>query len=248
MKKMKKADGYWILESFANQPGLIQGFSTRKSGNLKVRSFLNSNKDLDQFLSKLKIGKGRLVMMEQVHGNQIEIVGNGDQGKVIKGVDGLITSQKGIFLGVNTADCLPLFFYDRQKKIIGIAHAGWEGILSRIGQKMVGEMKERGADPQKIIVGIGPHIGSCCYLVGDDLVKKFRKEFGNLAKMISQDKKGIHLDLLKPTLVQLIKSGIRRENIEVPLICTACQNNDFFSYRQDNQKTYGEMLGVIGWN
>jgi YfiH family protein len=227
--------------------GLIQGFSNRQSGNLKVRKKIDSNKNLDKFLSQMGISQGSLVMMEQVHGNKIKVVGNGDKGKVIKGMDGLITNKKGVFLGVNAADCLPLFFYDPKKKNAGIAHAGWKGILLKIVPKMVEEMKKMGSDPGDIIVGVGPHIGACCYLVGEDLVKKFRKEFGDLAKMVYQDKKEIRLDLTVPVIVQLIKSGIKRENIKAPLACTSCQNNKFFSFRKDSSKTYGEMLGVIGW-
>ena len=246
MNRRLKKDHY-PLEKFAVQPGLVQGFSTRDYGNLKIGRSLNSNSDLDKFLSKMGINKSSLVMMEQVHGNKIKVVRNRDKGKVIKGVDGLVADKNGIFLGVNTADCLPLFFYDPKRKIVGIAHAGWKGILLKIAQKIIEEMKKLGSNPKDVIVGIGPYIGNCCYLVGDDLVKKFRKEFGDLPKMLYQDKEGIHLDLAVPIIVQLIKSGIQKVNIKTSLVCTSCQNDKFFSFRKDNKKTYGEMLGVIGW-
>lgn len=244
----KSKNGYYILEKFAAQPDLIHGFSTREFGNLKVKHSLGLNRNLDKFLQVLGIEKSDLVMMEQAHGRKIRAVGEGDKGRLIKKIDGLITDQKGIFLGVNMADCLPLLFYDSKKKLIGIAHAGWKGVLARIAQKAVEKMKTLDSYPRDIIVGIGPHIGGCCYTPPQERIEKFRQVFGNLPGMIYQDKKGIHLDLAVPIVIQLIKSGIKKENIEIALTCTSCQNNVFFSYRRENKrKTYGEMLGVIGW-
>lgn len=237
-----------FLKKTAGQSSLVQAFSARQSGNLKVKEAINENKDLDRFLSRLGIDKTNLVMMKQIHGSKIKVVTRKDGGKVIKNVDGLVTQTKKIFLGVNTADCLPISFCDPQKKIVGIAHAGWRGILLRIVPKVVKSMKKLGADPGKMIVCIGPHIGSCCYLVGNDLVKKFQKEFGDLPKMVYQDKNGTYLDLTTAVTIQLIELGIKKENIEVSPDCTSCQNGQFFSFRKDNRKTYGEMLGVIGWN
>lgn len=244
----KRKDGCYILEKLAAQPGLIHGFSTRKFGDLKIRRSISSNRNLDKFLPILGIERSDLVMMEQVHGSKIKAVGKRDKGKVIEKVDGLITDQKGIFLGVNTADCLPLLFYDPKKKIVGIAHVGWKGALARIIQRAVEEMKTLGSFPHDIIVGIGPHIGGCCYTIPKERARKFKKEFGDLPGMVYKDREGIHLDLAVPIVVQLIKLGIKKENIAVALTCTSCQNNEFFSYRQENKRrTYGEMLGVIGW-
>jgi YfiH family protein len=247
MTKVKKFDGDCFLETFANQPGLIQGFSTREFGNLKARKRLKGNKNLEKFLSKMGIKKSSLVMMEQVHGDKIGMVGKSDQGKVIKGIDGLVTSQKGIFLGVNTADCLPLFFSDPRGKIAGVAHAGWKGVLSRVGQKIVQAMIKTGSHPDEIVVGIGPHIGGCCYTVNQERVERFLDEFGHLPGMMVENGQKVHLDLTVPMIVQLIEAGIKRENIEVSRSCTACDHQQFFSFRKDSQKTYGEMLGVIGW-
>lgn len=236
------------MEKFAAQPGLIHGVSTREFGDLKIRHSIRLNRNLGKFLKSLGIEKGNLVMMEQVHGSKIKKVNKGDKGRLIKGVDGLITNQKGIFLGVNIADCLPLLFYDSKKEIAGIAHAGWKGVLARIAARVVEEAKSLGSDPKDILVGIGPHIGGCCYTIPQERAERFQQFFGNLQKMVYKDKEGLHLDLAVPVVKQLEDTGVRQENIEVALTCTSCHNNEFFSYRRENKKkTYGEMLGVIGW-
>lgn len=233
------------MSNFSHQSGIIHGFSTRMFGDMRAKKNLDENNNLEPFLNLLKLKKKDLVMMEQVHGGKVKLMGVKDKGKVIKGVDGLVTNQRGLILGVKVADCLPVLFYDPQKKIMGIVHAGWKGILAEIGQAMVKKMKSIGSQPENILVGIGPHIGGCCYTNEDERTKRFAKKFGNLPKMIIKDNHGIRLDLTVPLKVQLIKAGILKQKIDSPLICTSCKNDEFYSYRKDNNKTYGEILGVI---
>jgi len=242
LKKTKK--GYWILEKFAQQKGLIHGFSTRRFGDMMVQKSLGENKNLDKFLRIFNLDKENLVMMEQVHGNKIKVVGESDKGKVIPAIDGMVTEKPGVILGVRTTDCLPILFYDPIKKLIGIAHAGWQGILKRIASKVVDLMIKKGSTPSEILIGVGPHIGSCCYLVDNQWAKQFVGEFGNLPLMVYADQNGTHLNLAVPTLFQLITTGVLKENIFLPLTCTSCQSQDFFSYRR--KRINGRILGIIG--
>lgn len=245
LKKTKK--GYWILEKLAHQRGLIHGFSTRKFGNMGVKKSLQKNKNLNQFLNLFGKSINDLVMMEQVHGDKIKLVSEKDKGEVLSGTDGMICVQPGVILGVKVADCLPMLFFDPKIKIIGIAHAGWKGTLKKIGQQLVSKMKSNGYQPKEIIVGIGPHIGSCCYTVSQKRADRFKKEFGDLEGMICKGSDGVRLDLAVPTIVQLIKVGILRENIEVAKNCTVCQNTEFFSFRKNKGKDFGEIMGIIGF-
>jgi copper oxidase (laccase) domain-containing protein len=63
--------------------------------------------------------------------------------------------------------------------------------------------------------------------------------------MIFENQGKSYLNLAIPLKAQLAEVGILDENIELPLTCTYCQNDEFFSYRKDSQETYGEILGVI---
>lgn len=231
LKKTKK--GYYVLEKFKSQAGLIHGFSTRRFG------------DLDRFLMVLGLKKSNLVLMEQVHGNKIKVVNTNDKGRIIPGIDGMVTKSKGLILGVKTADCLPILFYDPVGKIIGVAHAGWRGILKRICQKVVDVMIRLGSLPQNVIAGSGSYIGSCCYNIGQQRAEKFKKEFGELKGMIRQQKNKLYLDLAVPARAQLIATGISQDNIEFSSSCTSCQNQEFFSFRKNTKKSYGAMFGVI---
>jgi hypothetical protein len=111
LKKTKK--GYWVLRKFAQQRNLIHAFSNRAFGDLRPLPSLEKNLNLDQFLETLGLKKKNLVLMEQVHRDKIKVVGKRDRGKVVPGLDGMLCFQKGIILGIKTADCLPILFFDK---------------------------------------------------------------------------------------------------------------------------------------
>src|SRR3989339_1334353 len=53
----------------------------------------------------------------------------------IDGVDGMITTLPNICLCVVSADCLPIVFFESEKRIISILHSGWRGLSSGIIEK-----------------------------------------------------------------------------------------------------------------
>jgi copper oxidase (laccase) domain-containing protein len=54
--------------------------------------------------------------------------------------DGVVTNVPGLWLGVMTADCVPLLFIDHRARIIGIAHVGWKGASLGIVHNMIHTM------------------------------------------------------------------------------------------------------------
>lgn len=230
LKKNKK--GFYELEEFKKFKGLAHGFSSRKL----------TDKEL---LAALDLKKENLVLMEQVHGNRIRVVSSTDGGEMITGVDGLITSTPEVILGVRTADCLPMLFYDSKAKIIGICHAGWRGIVGCLPQKMVDQIIREGGLPGNLLVGIGPHICGQCYSVEKTRSERFLAKFGKLEGMVNTGRKTDFLDLAVPTRAQLIHSGVLEKNIEFGNLCTSCHNEEFFSYRKSGSQANEEMLGVI---
>jgi YfiH family protein len=233
---VRKSGDYFVLEKLSAIPGLIHGFSSRKLGNMGVRG------NIDRFLSPLGLDKKNIIIAQQVHKNRVEIVGEKQRRKIVLDTDGLVTREKGIILGVRSSDCLPILFCDPGRGIIGCAHAGWKGVLGKIAARAVGKMKIIGARPADILVGIGPHIGRSCYDVEAERADKFIKKFGNLKGMVIQNKEKTFLNLVVPTIAQLIKAGMRPENIEVASACTSCRNTKFFSHRRGDD---GDILGVI---
>lgn len=224
------------LSRFKN---LIHGFTTKEEGDYKkARKASRNSQQICQTICEAK----DLVLPEQVHGDRIAIVDKENKEKVVKGADGLITKEKDIILGVTTADCLPLLFYEPKKKIIANVHAGWRGTFKRVCQKAAEKIKDLGGDLSEVLVAVGPHIKKCCYDVDKRRKLMFRKKFGKEVVVRKNDK--FFLDLTKANFSQLLETGVKEKNIEILPFCTYCHHQRFFSYRK-NKGNNGEMLSFI---
>lgn len=241
---IKNSKDFYVLDSFVRIKGLVHGFSTRKFGAMKSGS-LKKIFALKLFTKVLNVKGEDVVGMNQVHSNNVVWVNRGDQNSIIDKTDGLLTKEPGIFLYATMADCLPIIFYDRKKKFLGIAHAGWRGLLLGIPGVLVDKMVEKGADLKNILVGIGPSIRACCYNISRERANLFIKKFPELVKeilIIKEDK--IFLDLQKLAILQLLARGIKRENIDDGNICTT-DTSLFYSYRKGDRDCLAAIVGRI---
>ena len=140
--------------------------------------------------------------------------------------DGLWTDEQGIPMLALTADCLPIALAraNGERPAVCVLHAGWRGLLEGVVAAGVGALG-RGA----LAAAIGPGIGPCCYEVGEEVARPFRREFG--ADVASAGK----LDLWAAAARALERAGCTR--IERTDLCTACNTQLFFSHRCDDGRT-----------
>lgn len=179
----------------------------------------------------------------QIHGNEVIILTEGKD--PAHDADAVVTALEGLPIGILTADCLPLLFYDPVKQIIGAAHAGWKGTALSIATKTIDAMASSfGSAPGDIRAAIGPHIGPCCYPVGENVFEEFKKAFIWHEECFENIGSTLRLDLGIANRLQLLSSGIREENIGTEARCTACSEGLFFSHRKENGVT-GRQLSVI---
>lgn len=229
-----------------NSPNIIHGISTRYFGSMKNKGVINT-KNIERFLDSIdgNLNNRVLVLGEQVHGGLVYTVDSLEP-TYVNDIDGLITKRKDALLGVVTADCLPVLFFDKKKDIVGIAHAGYKGLLNGILVHMIHQMKNLGSNPKDITVGIGPSIGMCCYSVPIHRIDQFKSILGEAHTFYEIRGKDFFLNLRNVAMKILFDNGILKENIEVSQFCTSCNINLFFSYRGEGADTYGEFLSVIG--
>jgi YfiH family protein len=126
--------------------------------------------------------------------------------------------------------------FDPVRKVIGMAHAGWQGTVKQIAAKTVCAMKENyGSDPKDMYAAIGPSIGPDHYEVGVDVVKKTEESFkDDTRKLLINENGSIHLNLWEANKLALEYIGVK--NIYCAEICTACNTIDWFSHRGEKEK------------
>ncbi len=247
--------------------GLVKhGFSTKYGGISKgVYESMNLGKNrgdspynveenFNRFCDAIGVPTDTLVFSDQVHDAHVRVVFEEDKGKGfyrtsdIIGVDGLVTNQVGVTLTTFYADCVPLFFLDPIKKVIGLSHAGWRGTVKAIGPKTVELMKQTfGSNPEDIMVGIGPSIGACCYEVSTDVIKEFENNLNHdiIVRIVSRiNDEHYKLDLWEANRLLLLNAGIDHKNMVVTDLCTKCHNASFYSHRfMGNQR--GSLAAMI---
>jgi YfiH family protein len=169
------------------------------------------------------------VSAQQVHGSRVAVVNDKFSGKELPQTDALVTGEPGLALCIFTADCMPVFFADKKKKVVALAHAGWRGLAGGIAKATLSTMeKQFGCQPRDISVSVGPHIHSCCFEIGDEV----RSAFG-----VS----GSHLDMSGVLKSQLEECGV--ENISFSGQCTKHNKDLFFSYRRE--KNAERLMSVV---
>lgn len=182
-----------------------------------------------------------LVMPRQTHSCRVAVIDEHFRGldidkqeEALDGVDALVTSLKGVVIGVNTADCVPIVLADDQSGVIAVAHAGWRGTVGRIGQAAVKEMIRQGACADHIKAAMGPSICQDCFEVGDEVVEAFKQAQFNLDDiMIRNTTTGkAHIDLRAANRAVLVAAGVPTSNIAESLHCSRCEHDRFFSARR----------------
>ncbi|MBZ4663836.1 MAG: pgeF [Caloramator sp.] len=182
-------------------------------------------KNLFKALTDNNMNIDKAVYLRQVHGDEIYIV-NSENYREVKSKfgDALITKEKGIPIGVFTADCVPIIIVDYINKIIAVVHAGWKGTDKRILRKTIEKMvKEFDCDCENMYVVLGPAIASCCFEVGEDVYNKFNFREKRDGKY--------YVDLFLENKKQALDLGVLDRNILLSNICTKCNNDLFYSYR-----------------
>jgi len=244
-------EGDFFKFSNLNQfPELVQGISTKSFGSMKMLvSDANVIKHRENFARTLGINTNSLVVAENVHGNLVAVVKKSESGRgainhleSIRGVDALITREAGVNLMVTVADCLPIVAYDPIESIVGIAHAGWRGVLAGVGTAFINEFKRLGTNPENIVIGIGPGICQKHFIVRNDTLKKFKDAYPKATFIRNHDG---YVDLKKCMTEQLLAAGIAKYNLEVAPECTVCNNYYFGSFRSDGEKAVYQAV-IIG--
>ena len=215
------------------------------TGEEKVDILANREQIAKQLGSKENF---HFVVANQTHSDHIKIIGKaetkgwGSMDDAIEDCDALITQEKKVILTILTADCVPILLYDTKQEVVAAVHAGWKGTESKIVAKTVLKMQERfDSKVEDISAAVAPSIGRCCYEVGEDVAK----HFFDTQKGFTKKGEKFMLDLPYINKYQLLSVGLKESNIEMSDVCTACEVENYFSYRKE-QGCSGRFMSMIG--
>jgi hypothetical protein len=196
-----------------------------------------------RFLAAIGAPGWPIMKLKQIHSGTVADIDDTSAANDAVEADAAITNLNGVILAVQTADCVPILVSDIHGSAVAAIHAGWRGTAARIAETTILRMREKfSIDPKDLTASIGPHIGVCCYEVGNDVVETM----ANPAVFESRPEWAKpHLSLAAANRQQLLDAGLPAENIEVSTLCTRCRVDLFHSYRRDG-KTMGHMLSAIG--
>jgi polyphenol oxidase len=169
-------------------------------------------------LSALGFATDRLRVAEQVHGADVAVV-DAASAVMTLGVDGLLTAQRGVALGIYVADCAAVYLADRMGRAIGLVHSGKKGSELGITGQALRLMESRfGIPPEDVLVQVSPCIRPPKYEV-------------DFAAQIRTD---------------CLESGVLPQHFHDCGLCTGSDLDGFYSYRMELGKT-GRMLALLGW-
>ena len=254
----------------------VTAFSTTRKGGVSQGNYSEFNingfcgdcaehvaENRRKLADELGISIDHIILPHQVHGVEVRQVA-GDYFSmpenirkiILEGVDAVMTNEKGVCIGVSTADCIPILLYDEEHHAVAAIHAGWRGTLARIVHKTIQEMAfAYHTEPKKLKAVIGPGISLEYFEVGDEVYEAFeqaafpmeeiaeqrpnaafsvdiaeRERLAAEGNIVQPLKWHINLPLCNKQI--LLHCGVAEENIQDCGICTFAHSDEFFSARK----------------
>jgi polyphenol oxidase len=258
----------WQSELLSTVPGVVHGVTRRVEGFGRAHGNVGFSAPRDRedawamrerWCSALGLAPEQLVTLGQVHGREVhkgtaDNAGRGAMpGSIPIGLgDALITNEAGLVLMTLHADCQPILFVDPGSKhrgpAVGVAHAGWRGTVADIAGATLAHMSSAfGTRPAEVHVCLGPAIGRCCCVVGEDVLSAWREQAGSDANAAIErygDRYRFSLNAANSLLLD--RAGVRAANVEVSAICTRCDGDHWFSHRGQGPDTgrFGALVSI----
>lgn len=232
---------------FQKYPEIIFGFSTKIGLNRTEPYYFNMSysvgdykKNVDEnrseFFRILGLDSSKIAYQKQIHSDIVNIV---NEPGFVGFSDAMITNKTNIGLAISSADCVPIFLYDKNKKVVAAVHSGWRGTHKKILYKTLQILlHEFNSEPKNLFVYIGPSISQKNYQVGQEVAELFDKKY------LHEKNSQIYLDIKTANVDILLSFGILEKQIEVSNLCTFEEKELLFSFRRDGSLS-GRSLGVI---
>ncbi len=242
LKKQKNIKHFF----FSRKKGFSKGvYRSLNCGLGSKDSKFRIKKNLNFVSKKLQIKEKNLKLMYQTHSNKVSIITKKNLGKKRFHSDAMITTLKGIGIGVLTADCVPILLYENKKRIVGCIHAGWRGAFLGIIENTIKKISKINPN-SNIIACVGPCIGKKNYEIDNKFYKKFITQSKKNRIYFSPGRTNKKLfDLRKFVYEKLKRLNVKIDNLKYD---TFQDKNNFFSYRRSKklkELDFGRNISAI---
>jgi YfiH family protein len=182
-----------------------------------------------------------IVTPRQVHGTGVV---DAVAGSAPSEGDAAVAARAGVLVGVVAADCVPVLLVDPRRRLAAAVHAGWRGAAAGVVEAAIARLVAAGAEPASLEAAIGPAIGGCCYVVGDEVRTAFATRTGTTTAA-AWAPHGDRWTVDLRTAVRLLLAAAGVSGVATLGPCTAC-GSGYFSYRREGAGT-GRQLSFVGW-
>jgi polyphenol oxidase len=187
----------------------------------------------ERLLSDLGLPSGRFVVADQVHGAEVAEVRGPWDGPPPR-ADALVTAAPGLLLAVLVADCVPVLLAAPEAGVVGVAHAGRQGMAAGVVQALVRAVRDLGG--RDVLARVGPAVCGRCYEVPAPMRDEVAEAWP-VARSVTR--RGTPaLDVGAAVVEQLVAVGVRVAWLDG---CTV-ERADLYSYRRD--ATTGRFAGL----
>ncbi len=189
-----------------------------------------------------------LATCHQVHGADLTRVESPSPGfwREESQCDAMVTTNRGVALGVKIADCLPVTIVDSGAGIVAGIHSGWRGASRRIVPAAIDRLRrDDRLEPRRARAFLGPSIRVCCFEVGEEVVDALGRAYPAAAGYVDRSRGAKpHVDLPGLTRRLLLDAGFADDAIDDSSLCTRCDASIFHSYRRDGAAA-GRNLSIV---
>ena len=215
----------------------------RSSGNFENFNLaLHTNDSQDNVLENRKILRDRFDLPSEpawINQTHSSICIDASLTNTIIEADASYTSRVGVVSAIMTADCLPVFVSKKNGTMVGVAHAGWIGLISGVIENLINSFN---SDGDNLVGHLGPAISKNSFEVGDEVMRLFLAKNINFERSFTIKNNTKYLDLYDAAKV--ILEGFQIKSISGGDRCTFEESSDFFSYRRDGVNS-GRMAHLI---
>lgn len=207
--------------------GIVHGTTHKALGDMRQAGCVA------QLWDTYQIPPQQVLRFTQIHSDKIIPLTDEQKvqtllGSPLQEADGWVLSVAGYAAAILTADCVPLFVWDPEARVLGLSHCGWRGVAAGLPAKTVRSLRKAGAQGP-LAAWVGPHIQSCCFEVQSDVAAHFAQ-----ATLVRNGH--TFVDLNQAIEKQLLQEGLQAKDLVFSAHCTCCEKENFFSFRRQHSR------------